>query len=285
MVPALHVVPIEVSLRILLLQPIVVVSTYAATIGSARKDKLNASRTMRKPHEQPHTQAHDFAERRAHGQFLLPPAADNPLPPFLPPFEALQSMCWRVVLCKLSSLCEVPHSRPLTKPHEALTSCWKRLAVLFSAIRKLPCLTFAMTICQTQQSQWNFWPGIRPTGLLFSCMPLSQYTSKVKCYKSDCVESCSIELQSFSLGEFQIAPKDRVIVNSPSIFVHRDSGFSTSNCTSSWSWLACIGFAAVKTQIACPFWSFFLLGSIHSWRWSACRERSRRGRCTRRSIW
>ena len=37
--------------------------------------------------------------------------------------------------------------------------------------------------------------------------------------------SCLIELQSFSRTEFQWAPIYCILVNSPSILVHRDAGF------------------------------------------------------------
>ena len=43
--------------------------------------------------------------------------------------------------------------------------------------------------------------------------------------KSDGIGSCLIELQPFSLGEFQIAPIHCILVNSPCILVHRNSGF------------------------------------------------------------
>ena len=43
--------------------------------------------------------------------------------------------------------------------------------------------------------------------------------------KGECVRSSLIELQSFSLSEFQIAPMYCILVNSPSIFAHRNSEF------------------------------------------------------------
>ena len=51
-------------------------------------------------------------------------------------------------------------------------------------------------------------------------------TNRRKCdEKSECVRSSLMELQSFSLGELQIAPKNCILVNSPSVSVHRNSGF------------------------------------------------------------
>ena len=58
-----------------------------------------------------------------------------------------------------------------------------------------------------------------------SCTPLSQYMSQVSVEQSVCVGSCLRELQSFSLGEFQIAPKYCMLVKFPSVFAYRDSAW------------------------------------------------------------
>ena len=61
--------------------------------------------------------------------------------------------------------------------------------------------------------------------------------------KSDGIGSCLIELQPFSLSEFQIAPIHCILMNSPSILVHRNSGFIQVVLD---FFLVLMGFTAVK---------------------------------------
>ena len=122
------------------------------------------------------------------------------------------------------------------------------------------------------------------TLLQSSCAPLSQYTSQVKCWKerlhgivfdrtailfSERASDCNNLLYFGELSNYFCTLQ--VSVYPDRIELLPDFDWRTS------------GSLLWKTRTASPFWDFVLPESIHTGWCSTCRERSRCGRCIRRS--
>ena len=108
-------------------------------------------------------------------------------------------------------------------------------------------------------------------------------TNRRQCVvENDCVWSCLIKLQSSLLSELSMASTPYEV--SKYLCMERSLA-----CPSRIEFLPFFdrrpsGSLYWKTQIACPFWDFFLLGSIHFWLLNVLHFHSQCGRCTRWSL-